>query len=88
MPSAKRPLPPEKRAELMSRRWLLLSDFARLMAKDDVVIQTLRRWAANGRLPASRRLGHRWWIDMKELKSWRTDESLNLLSGSDDDVHE
>ncbi len=67
-----------KLEEMLSHRWVRLH---RLAEVTDFSPRTLRRWAEEGRLPASRRFGCRlWWIDVRAFLALRRDGSEDLLS--------
>jgi len=62
-----------KRNDLPQAKYVLISQLARILAdpttgKPTISIRTLRRWAENGEIPASKRGGGRWYVDLDELR--------------------
>lgn len=49
-----------------SDRWALVSTIA---PRVGVTPSTLRRWCRAHRVPASKRLGSRWWINLARLRA-------------------
>lgn len=73
--------PPDRQAkldDLLTHRWVKLTRFAEVC--DGISPRTLQRWAIDGRLPASRRFGRSWWVDVRAFLAMRRDGSEDLLS--------
>lgn len=70
--------PRRTKADLMQHRWVLLTRFAE--AVPGFTIRTLQYWAKTGKIPASRRFGTRWWVDMKAFAAMRKNQSDDLLA--------
>lgn len=47
-------------------RWMLVREVA---PRVGVTARTIQRWCLAGRVPCSRRLGGRWWIDVRALRA-------------------
>lgn len=52
-------------------RWIHVAEAARLISKSGSVIaeRTVRWWCQIGKLPAKKRMGGHWWIDLRSLKA-------------------
>lgn len=70
-------LAPETLSELLAHRWILLTTFAAFVPYSE---RTLRRWCERGKLPASKRFGDFWWIDIRAFRAMRRDGSEDLLA--------
>lgn len=72
------------------RKWVLISEVAKTFGKSNpdeenvFSVRTLRRWCEEGRIPASKRGGSRWWIDLHELTKIRDEYAAKEDSLMDD----
>ena len=74
---------PTTLAELLQCRWVRLATFAKLVP--GMSTSTLSRWARDGKIPSSRRLGKHHWIDMAALRAQaRSNEGILANLGLDE----